>query len=308
LASKVRPSFLLCFDFWYLPPPTFCHHHTISLQFHKVKEGYGYGESLFKFFEGAIGSKEGFGTWAERVTSTGFVSAAKRNVCRAITACNGTDFAPVQTRLRQERWNASCHVCQAFAADLEARLQLLRRLESESEVVDAVRRTCDRLALAPEYDALCRQIVADMEALRQHLKIDRWQVFGGSWGSTLGLAYAQTHPERCSELVLRGIFTLRKAELAWYYQSGASFIFPDKWERFLEPVAVADRGDLISAYHRLLNHADPALQLRAVHADWRRYDRRQANWRCGDCVQSWLLSQGGGRSRGVFLRLSSFAL
>jgi len=162
LASKVRPS---CLCFLVPPPQTFFHHpKRFSLQFHKVKEGYGYGEILFKFFEGAIGSKEGFGTWAERVTSTGFVSAAKRNVCRAITACNGTDFAPVQTRLRQERWNASCHVCQAFAADLEARLQLLRRLESESEVVDAVRRTCDRLALALEYDALCRQIVADMEA------------------------------------------------------------------------------------------------------------------------------------------------
>lgn len=140
--------------------------HTLisALQFHKVKEGYGYGEILFKFFEGAIGSAEGFDTWAERVTSQGFLSLAKRSVCRAITACNGTDFAPVQTRQRQERWTVSCHVCQALAADLEARLQLLRRLESETDVVDAVRRTCDRLALAPEHDALCRQIVADMEA------------------------------------------------------------------------------------------------------------------------------------------------
>src|SRR5258708_5909368 len=109
-------------------------------------------------------------------------------------------------------------------------------------------------------------LVADIERIRTTLGIERWLVFGGSWGSTLALAYAETHPERVSELVLRGIFTLRKSELHWYYQSGASLVFPDKWERFLEPVAEADRGDLISAYHRLLHHPEPAVQLRAAKA------------------------------------------
>src|ERR1700681_884938 len=75
-------------------------------------------------------------------------------------------------------------------------------------------------------------LVADMELIRVHLGIERWQLFGGSWGSCLSLAYAETHPERASELILRGIFTLRRWELEWYYQHGASLLFPDKWERF----------------------------------------------------------------------------
>jgi proline iminopeptidase len=109
-------------------------------------------------------------------------------------------------------------------------------------------------------------LVDDIERIRVLLGIESWLVFGGSWGSALALAYAETHPARVSQLVIRGIFTLRQAELSWYYQSGASFIFPDKWQRFLEPVAEADRGDLISAYHRLLNHPDPAVQLKAAKA------------------------------------------
>ncbi|MBI1773803.1 MAG: prolyl aminopeptidase [Proteobacteria bacterium] len=109
-------------------------------------------------------------------------------------------------------------------------------------------------------------LVADIERIRAMLGIERWLVNGGSWGSALALAYAETHPERVSALVLRGIFTLRRAELHWYYQSGASFMFPDKWERFLEPVAEAGRGDLIGAYHRLLHHPDPAVQIRAARA------------------------------------------
>ena len=78
--------------------------------------------------------------------------------------------------------------------------------------------------------------------------MDRWLVFGGSWGSTLALAYAETHPERVTALVLRGIFLLRRAELAWYYQEGASWLFPDLWEGFLAPIPEAERGDLMAAY------------------------------------------------------------
>ena len=106
-----------------------------------------------------------------------------------------------------------------------------------------------------------RNLVADIEKLREFLAIDRWQVFGGSWGSTLALAYAQTHPERVTELVLRGIFTLRKSELDWFYEGkGAEQIAPDLWQKFLEPVPLAERdGSLIEAYHRLLNNPDPAI-------------------------------------------------
>ncbi len=109
-------------------------------------------------------------------------------------------------------------------------------------------------------------LVADMEALRGHLAIDRWQVFGGSWGSTLGLAYAQRHPEHTSELVLRGIFLLRKAELDWFYQGGASALFPDAWETYLAPIPADERGDLMQAYHRRLTSDDRATQLAAAQA------------------------------------------
>jgi len=109
-------------------------------------------------------------------------------------------------------------------------------------------------------------LVADMEALRAHLGIERWQVFGGSWGSTLGLAYAETHPERVSELVLRGIFLLRKREIEWFYQSGASRLFPDAWEGFLAPIPAAERGDLLHAYHRRLTSDDTATRLAAAKA------------------------------------------
>ena len=106
-------------------------------------------------------------------------------------------------------------------------------------------------------------LVADIERLRAHLGIDRWQVFGGSWGSTLALAYAQTHAERVTALVLRGIFTLRKSEIDWFYQSGASFLFPDVWEEYLAPIPEAERGDLVAAYHRRLLDADPAVHVPA---------------------------------------------
>lgn len=109
-------------------------------------------------------------------------------------------------------------------------------------------------------------LVADMEALRQHLGIKRWQVFGGSWGSTLALAYAQTHPQVVSELVLRGIFLLRRQEIDWLYQFGASEIYPDAWEAYRDAIPAAERSDYLAAYHKRLTAADPSLRLSAAQA------------------------------------------
>lgn len=109
-------------------------------------------------------------------------------------------------------------------------------------------------------------LVADIERLRAMMGIDSWLVFGGSWGSTLALAYAETHPARTSELVVRGIYMLTRAELAWYYQYGVSEMFPDKWERFLAPIPEGERGDLMSAYNRRLTGADRAVQVAAAKA------------------------------------------
>ncbi|HET6632096.1 MAG TPA: prolyl aminopeptidase [Rhodanobacteraceae bacterium] len=109
-------------------------------------------------------------------------------------------------------------------------------------------------------------LVADIERLREHLGIERWQVFGGSWGSTLSLAYAETHPERVTELVLRGIFMLRRWELEWFYQKGADALFPDAWETFLEAIPEAERGDLMSAYHRRLTGSDAEARVAAARA------------------------------------------
>jgi proline iminopeptidase len=109
-------------------------------------------------------------------------------------------------------------------------------------------------------------LVDDIERLREHLGIERWQVLGGSWGSTLGLAYAETYPERLTELLLRGIFTLRRSELEWFYQEGSSWIFPDAFEDYVSVIPEAERGDMIDAYHRRLTHADPAVQLEAARA------------------------------------------
>jgi proline iminopeptidase len=109
-------------------------------------------------------------------------------------------------------------------------------------------------------------LVADMERLRQHLSIDRWQLFGGSWGSTLALAYAQAHPDRVTELVLRGIFLLRRQEIHWFYQQGADAIFPDAWEDFLAPIPTAEHDDLLRAYHTRLTSDDPAIRQTAAKA------------------------------------------
>lgn len=109
-------------------------------------------------------------------------------------------------------------------------------------------------------------LVADIERLREMAGFDTWLVFGGSWGSTLALAYAETHPERVSELVVRGIYTLTKAELAWYYQFGVSEMFPEKWERFLAPIPESERGNLMAAYRKRLTSPDKAVQLEAAKA------------------------------------------
>jgi len=109
-------------------------------------------------------------------------------------------------------------------------------------------------------------LVEDIEKLRKHLKIERWVVFGGSWGSTLALAYAQKHPQPVKALILRGIFALRRKELLWFYQEGASFLFPDAWEKFLEPIPVVERGDLMSAYHRRLTGPDPQIRKKCAES------------------------------------------
>ena len=116
-------------------------------------------------------------------------------------------------------------------------------------------------------------LVDDIERLRRLHGVERWLVFGGSWGSTLALAYAQTHVERVSELVVRGIFTVRRDELHWYYQEGASWLFPDEWEHFVAPIPPDERGDLMAAYHRRLTGTDVAAQ-RAVAVAWSRWEGR----------------------------------
>lgn len=109
-------------------------------------------------------------------------------------------------------------------------------------------------------------LVNDIEKLRGHLGIEKWVVFGGSWGSTLSLAYSQTHPERCLGLILRGIFLLRQKELRWFYQEGASYIFPDAWEEYLKPIPVDERDDLLTAYYKRLTSPDLQVRLEAARA------------------------------------------
>ncbi|MBF6025828.1 prolyl aminopeptidase [Lysobacter niastensis] len=109
-------------------------------------------------------------------------------------------------------------------------------------------------------------LVADIEQLRSKLGIERWQVFGGSWGSTLALAYAQKHPKRVTELVLRGIFMLRRWELEWFYQEGANRLFPDAWEHYINAIPPVERHDLISAFHRRLTSEDETARLAAAKA------------------------------------------
>jgi proline iminopeptidase len=109
-------------------------------------------------------------------------------------------------------------------------------------------------------------LIADIERLREHLGIESWMVFGGSWGSTLALAYAQTHPRRVTALVLRGIFLCRPKEIAWFYQDGANAIFPDVWEEYLRVIPESERGNMLEAYYRRLTSDDESVRLKAARA------------------------------------------
>ena len=124
-------------------------------------------------------------------------------------------------------------------------------------------------------DNTTQALVADMEVIRQHLKIDKWVVFGGSWGSTLGLVYAQTNPEAVLGLILRGIFLCGRREIHWFYQDGASRIFPDYWEDFLRPIPEAERGDLVRAYYKRLVGDDEVARMAAAKA-WSLWEGRAA--------------------------------
>jgi len=106
-------------------------------------------------------------------------------------------------------------------------------------------------------------LVSDIEQLRAFLHIDTWLVFGGSWGSTLALAYAESHPQSVRRLILRGIFLGRKKEVDWFYQGGAHWIFADEWEKYIDPIPLAERGHMIQAYYRLLTSEDPAMRKKA---------------------------------------------
>ncbi len=126
-------------------------------------------------------------------------------------------------------------------------------------------------------------LVADIEAIREALGIDRWLVFGGSWGSTLGLVYAESHPERVLGLILRGIFLCRPREIHWFYQEGASRVFPDYWQDYLVPIPEAERGDLLHAYHRRLTGSDEMTRMAAAKA-WSLWEGRAASLMPNDDV------------------------
>jgi len=121
-------------------------------------------------------------------------------------------------------------------------------------------------------------LVADIERLRVHLGIDRWQVFGGSWGSTLAIAYGEKHPERVTQLVLRGIFLLRRSELDWFYQSseGAASLFPDQWETFVAQIPEEERYDMIRAYYRRLTSTDTR-ERNAAARTWSMWEAATSN-------------------------------
>lgn len=120
-----------------------------------------------------------------------------------------------------------------------------------------------------------QDLVADMEAIRERLGIEKWVVFGGSWGSTLGLVYAQTHPDRAFHLILRGIFLCRQREIDWFYQEGASRIFPDVWQKYLAPIPEDERGDMVGAYYHRLTSDDEFTRMQAAKA-WSLWEGRTA--------------------------------
>ena len=122
-------------------------------------------------------------------------------------------------------------------------------------------------------------LVADLECIREHLGIDKWVLFGGSWGSTLSLAYAQAHPERVQALILRGIFLCRPQEITWFYQAGgASRLFPDYWEDYVAPIPADEQGDLLQAFHKRLTGSDQIAQMHAAKA-WSTWEGRTATLR-----------------------------
>ncbi|MGN6144446.1 MAG: prolyl aminopeptidase [Mesorhizobium sp.] len=145
-----------------------------------------------------------------------------------------------------------------------------QRRQFDPKLYDVVlfdQRGCGRSTPYASLDANTTwHLVADMERLRELCGFDKWLVFGGSWGSTLALAYAETHPEKVSELVVRGIYTLTRAELEWYYQFGVSEMFPDKFERFQAPIPEAERGDMMAAYRKILTGSDRQKQSEAAIA------------------------------------------
>ncbi len=134
-------------------------------------------------------------------------------------------------------------------------------------IILADQRGCGRSLPNASLDANTTwHLVGDMERLRVHLGISRWQIVGGSWGSTLALAYAQAHPSRVTALLLRGIFLLRRAELYWFYQEGASWLFPEAFADLMSAIPSEERGDVIGAYYRRLTHPDIKVQLAAARS------------------------------------------
>ncbi len=121
-----------------------------------------------------------------------------------------------------------------------------------------------------------RHLVEDIERIRLHLGVDRWLLFGGSWGSTLALTYAENHPERVMGLILRGIFLCREEEINWFYQTGASKVFPDYWQDYLAPIPEAERGDLLHAYYRILTGENEIKRMSAAKA-WSVWEGRTAS-------------------------------
>src|SRR5262249_1075859 len=120
------------------------------------------------------------------------------------------------------------------------------------------------------HDNTTKHLVADMERLREELGIGRWVVFGGSWGSTLALAYAQAHPERCRALILRGIFLCRRSEIDWFLY-GIRTVFPEPWRQFAAAIPEAEQGDLLAAYYKRLTDPDPKVHLAAARS-WSVYE------------------------------------
>ncbi len=120
------------------------------------------------------------------------------------------------------------------------------------------------------------ELIKDIETLREHFKISDWHVFGGSWGSTLALAYAISHPTKVKSLLLRGIFLCRPLEIRWFYQEGASYVFPDHWEKFLAPVDLKDRNEMVKTYYKLLTTGDRGNQIKAAKA-WSQWEAATAH-------------------------------